>query len=255
MAGKCLWPVNTGCFCRKTDTVEKNPREEHTAEQALTSHAPWVVGRDAWQRTSPCSPEGSAIAEGCPVNSPGYQDSRKGKSGVQTCSLITHLCWAWCGRGGMLNSTKLLSQAASAPLLQPEAGALEDTPVPGMGPHHTTHSRSGAALRCVLPGCPCSMEVAGRQSQLSAAPGAKPPKHKAQHFGRMNTSVSGRVCPRWILPAEAGGPAHHATGRNNPTGCPTFSTPASPSLQHVPPSNTRKAELSRSQQALGAGGR
>lgn len=60
------------------------------------------------------------------------------------------------------------------------------------------------------------MEVAGRQSQLSAAPGAKPPKYKAQHFRGMNTSVSGRVCPRWILPAEAGGPAHCATGRNNP---------------------------------------
>lgn len=35
-------------------------------------------------------------AEGCLVNAPGYQDSRKGKSGVQTCRTITHLCCAWC---------------------------------------------------------------------------------------------------------------------------------------------------------------
>lgn len=66
----------------------------------------------------------------------------------------------------MLDSTELPGQAARAPLLQPEAGDLGYN-VPG------DSSRSGAALPCVLPGCLCSMEAAGRQSWAFCSAGSR----------------------------------------------------------------------------------
>lgn len=52
------------------------------------------------------------IAEGYPVNAPGYQNSRKGKKQVQSWGVIPLLCRTWCRRGGILHSTKLPGQAA-----------------------------------------------------------------------------------------------------------------------------------------------
>lgn len=63
---------------------KRNLSEEHAAEQALTSPAAHMVGKAAWHRASPCSPGGTVIAEGYPVNAPAHQDSRKEEKQVQS---------------------------------------------------------------------------------------------------------------------------------------------------------------------------
>lgn len=223
MAGKCLRPVNTGCFCRKKrHRWKKNPREEHTTEQALTSPAP----SSSYGRKK-CTAESIALlarrvrnCRGRPGEWPRLPGQQEGKKqGAELQDDQTPLLSMVREGSDARQHRAVWPGSMSFPSLQPDAGDLGETPVPGMGPHHTTRARSGAALPRALPGCLCSMEAAGRQSWLSAALGAEPPKHKAQHLGGTNPSVSGRVCPCQILLAEAGGAAHCATGQEQP--CPT----------------------------------
>ena len=162
---------------------------------------------------------------------------KKKSYGGARCRASPNLTCPWHGRKRCTaESISLLpAGSASAKGCSVHAPGYRDSRKGKSGVHDSLSLQSGPAR--AVPGCLCSMEAAGRQSRLLAAPGADPLKHKARHLGGTKPSASGRVCPRWILLAEAGGAAQ-CHRQEQP--CPTFSAP---SLQHVPPSNTGRAEL------------